>query len=331
MLVRWRALKKGAGQCPFSCCFAAEKKRLFKKMSSAFFRQIAESRWFNSLILWVIVAAGVLVGIETYHPEGSPLRAVLERADLAILLIFTAEFVIKILAEGAKPWNYFRDPWNIFDFSIVAVCWLAHVLPDMNTGFVSVIRLARVLRVMRLVQALPQLKMLINAMLKSIPSMGYVGILLLLLYYIYGAMGVFIFSANDPFHFGSLGTAMLSLFRVSTLEGWSEIMYVNMFGCNDPKWGYGPESGCNTPEGHGAAAVAYFVSFVLFGTMIVLNLFIGVIMNAMDEVRKEHESEERLARKEADNHHLEDDIAELHAQLDAIKEQLDFIAYRVKK
>lgn len=300
-------------------------------MSTSFFRQLADSRWFNQLILGVILAAGVLVGIETYHTDSSPWRHLLEGADLLILLIFTAEFLIKVIAEGARPWNYFRDPWNIFDFVIVAVCWLAHILPEINAGFVAVIRLARVLRVLRLVHALPQLKMLINAMLKSIPSMGYVGILLLLLYYIYGAMGVFIFSKNDPFHFGSLGTAMLSLFRVSTLEGWSEIMYVNMFGCNDPKWGYGPESGCVTPEGHGMSAVAYFVSFVLFGTMIVLNLFIGVIMNAMEEVRKEHELEDRLARQDAGVHHLEDDIAELHTQLDAIKEQLDVIAYKMKK
>ena len=171
---------------------------LRRTMSSSHFRQITESRWFNNLILGVILAAGVLVGIETSHPAGTPWRALLERADLLILLIFTAEFGLKILAEGKKPWNYFRDPWNVFDFLIVAVCWLAYILPDINAGYVAVIRLARVLRVMRLVQALPQLKMLINAMLKSIPSMGYVGVLLLLLYYIYGAMGVFVFGQKRP-------------------------------------------------------------------------------------------------------------------------------------
>ncbi|MCE7922132.1 MAG: ion transporter [Haliscomenobacteraceae bacterium CHB4] len=300
-------------------------------MNASFFRQIADSPWFNHFILWVILAAGVLVGIETYHQEDSPWRGTLEGLDLLILLIFTAEFAIKILAEGERPWNYFRDPWNVFDFSVVAVCWLAHVVPSMNAGFVAVIRLARVLRVLRLVHALPQLKMLVNAMLKSIPSMGYVGILLLLLYYIYGAMGVFMFGKNDPLHFGSLGTAMLSLFRISTLEGWTEIMYVNMFGCDDPKWGYGPESGCLTPQPHGTAAVLYFVTFVLVGTMIVLNLFIGVIMNAMDEVRAEHELEERHARKSGGIAHLEDELAELHTQLDSMKKQLDYIAFRLKK
>ena len=300
-------------------------------MNTAFFRQISNSRWFSQFIIWVIIAAGILVGIETYHREDPSWRSTLEGLDLLILVIFAAEFAIKIAAEGNRPWNYFRDPWNVFDFTVVAVCWLAHFMPSMNAGFVAVIRLARVLRVLRLVHALPQLKMLVNAMLKSIPSMGYVGILLLLLYYIYGAMGVFLFGKNDPLHFDTLGTAMLSLFRISTLEGWTEIMYVNMFGCDNPKWGYSPESGCISPEPHGAAAVLYFVSFVLVGTMIVLNLFIGVIMNAMDEVRAEHELEERHARKKAGTEHWEDEIAELHTQLDSIKKQLDYIAFRLKK
>ena len=79
-------------------------------MSTSFFRQLADSRWFNQLILGVILAAGVLVGIETYHTDSSPWRHLLEGADLLILLIFTAEFLIKVIAEGARPWNYFRDP-----------------------------------------------------------------------------------------------------------------------------------------------------------------------------------------------------------------------------
>jgi voltage-gated sodium channel len=300
-------------------------------MNATFFRQISESRWFNNFILGVIVVAGILVGIQTYHHETAGIHGLLEAIDLVVLFIFTIEFFIKLLAEGSRPWRYFRDPWNVFDFVIVVVCWLAHAVPAVNAGFVAVIRLARVLRVLRLVHALPQLKMLVDAMLKSIPSMGYVGILLMLLYYIYGAMGVFLFGTNDPIHFGNLHTAMLSLFRISTLEGWTEIMYINMFGCDNIKWGYGPESGCLNPQPHGLAAVVYFVSFVLVGTMIVLNLFIGVIMNAMDEVRVEQALEARLARKEEGIQQVEDEIAELHTQLDGMKEQLDFIVFRMKK
>jgi voltage-gated sodium channel len=296
-----------------------------------FFKKLAHNPAFNHFILGVIVLAGILVGIQTYHDEVKAWAGALEWIDLVILFIFTFELLVKILAEGQHPWRFFKDPWNVFDFLIVAVCWLAHVVPDINAGFVAVIRLARVLRVLRLVHALPQLKMLVDAMLKSVPSMGYVGILLLLLYYIYGAMGVFLFGINDPLHFGTLHTSMLSLFRISTLEGWTEIMYINMFGCDNVKWGYDAASGCTQPQGHGLVAVIYFVSFVLVGTMIVLNLFIGVIMNAMDEVRSEQALEDRLARRDQGVQHLEDEIAEMHTQLDTIKSQLDFIAFRLKK
>ena len=298
----------------------------------AFFKTIAENPNFNKFILWVIVAAGVLVGIQTYHEAVAPYHNILETLDFIILFIFTVEVLIKILAEADNPLRFFKDPWNIFDFLIVAICWFAHIIPGMmNAGFVAVIRLARVLRVLRLVQALPQLKMLVDAMMKSIPSMGYVGILLLLLFYIYGAMGVFLFGINDPLHFGTLHTAMLSLFRISTLEGWTEIMYINMFGCDNPKWGYGPESGCNNPQPHGLSAVVYFVTFVLFGTMIVLNLFIGVIMNAMDEVRADQALQERLDRSEKGLKHIDDEIDELNEQLNGIKNQLDIVIYRLKR
>ncbi len=297
----------------------------------AVFRKISENQTFNNFILWVIVAAGVLVGVQTYHAAVAPYHHILEALDTLILLIFTIEVMIKILADADNPLRFFRDPWNIFDFTIVAVCWVAHFVPSMNAGFVSVIRLARVLRVLRLVHALPQLKMLVDAMLKSIPSMGYVGILLMLLFYIYGAMGVFLFGVNDPLHFGSLHMGMLSLFRISTLEGWTEIMYINMYGCDNPKWGYGPESGCLNPEMHGFSAVIYFVSFVLLGTMIVLNLFIGVIMNAMDEVRADQALKERLDRADHGIKHIDDEISEVHDMLANIKDQLDVVVYRIRK
>ncbi|MEZ4920329.1 MAG: ion transporter [Saprospiraceae bacterium] len=88
---------------------------------------------------------------------------------------------------------------------------------------------------------------------------------------------------------------------------------------------------CTNPEGHGSIAVIYFVSFVLIGTMIVLNLFIGVIMNSMDEVRKEHALEVRHMRQLDGHSLLEDEIGIMHDQLDAIKKQLDYVAFRLKK
>ncbi len=250
-------------------------------------RSIAESSWFQNFIIVVILAAGILVGIQTYGDSVADYEDLLNALDLIVLGIFVVEVVVKMLANGPKFLNYFRDSWNVFDFLIVAVAIVALFFPELNAGFVAVLRLVRILRVFKLVTAIPKLQLLVGALLKSIPSMAYVGLLLSLLFYIYSAMAVFLFGENDPLHFGNLQTSMLSLFRVVTLEDWTDIMYINIYGCDHSIWGYGPEQGCTQPQGFGALGALFFVSFVMVGTMIVLNLFIGVIMNSMDEARAE--------------------------------------------
>ncbi|MEO0404757.1 MAG: ion transporter, partial [Bacteroidota bacterium] len=151
---------------------------------------------------------------------------------------------------------------------------------------VAILRLLRLLRVLKLIKALPKLQLLVNSLLKSIPSLGYVSLLLLLLFYIYAVAGVFFFGENDPIHFENLQMSMLSLFRVVTLEDWTDVMYINMFGCEN--YGYdGNEALCTNSSGNPMLSVAFFVTFVLIGTMIMLNLFIGVIMAAMEESKEE--------------------------------------------
>ena len=89
-------------------------------------QRIAYSRWFHDLILSLILLSGVLVGMETYpryHPD-TPVGHALLLIQEAILWVFVAEAAIKIGAHGSKPWLYFRNPWNVFDFTIVAICFL---------------------------------------------------------------------------------------------------------------------------------------------------------------------------------------------------------------
>ena len=241
---------------------------------------IADSDWFKNAITITILFAGVLIGIETYHEFASEYKNVLHFLDQLILLIFVVEIIVKILAEGTKPWRYFMDSWNIFDFVIVAAVFM-----PFGGSSIAILRLLRLLRVLKLVRALPKLQLLVNALLRSIPSMGYVTLLLLLLFYIYAVASVTFFGENDPVHFSDLQTAMLSLFRVVTLEDWTDIMYINMYGCGD--YGYsGIMEKCTNSKAYPLGSALFFVSFVLFGTMIILNLFIGVIMTGMEEAKK---------------------------------------------
>ncbi|MBX2828600.1 MAG: ion transporter [Flavobacteriaceae bacterium] len=278
-------------------------------------KKIAESKWFQNSITIAILIAGVLVGIATYPEFSEKHHGILELLNKIILWIFVAEVVIKMIAEGKKPWRYFYDGWNVFDFVIVAAAFL-----PFGGSSVAVLRLLRLLRVLKLVKALPKLQLLVSALLKSIPSMGYVSILLLLLFYIYAVAGVFFFGANDPIHFENLQMSMLSLFRVVTLEDWTDVMYINMYGCDN--YGYdGNEALCTNPSASPIGGAVFFVSFVLLGTMIILNLFIGVIMNGMDEAREEAIEEDLIAPEDVQTNlgELEEKLAEMQALVIKLK------------
>jgi voltage-gated sodium channel len=296
-----------------------------------FNKRIADSSRFNIFILSTIIFAGILVGIQTYERQVTHIAHILEYLDFVILFIFTVEVFIKVFAEGTKPLNYFKDPWNDFDFSIVAVCYLAFVTPDVDASFIAVLRLARILRVFKLVTAVPKLQILVGALLRSIPSMGYVGVLLFLLFYIYAAMAVFIYGDNDPVHFENLHLAMLSLFRVVTLEDWTDIMYINMYGCD--QYGYdGMEELCTNPSASPTGAALFFVSFVLIGTMVIMNLFIGVIMTSMEEAKQEANEDTALGRIQqrvealqgtAGNTELLNEIRSLSGKVDELKSEVE--------
>ena len=280
-------------------------------------KKIAESKWFQNMVTIAILVAGVLVGIATYSDFSSKHENLLEVLNDIVLVIFIIEILVKMIAEGKKPWNYFKDAWNVFDFIIVAAAFM-----PFGGSSIAILRLLRLLRVLKLIKALPKLQMLVGALLKSIPSMGYVSILLLLLFYIYAVAGVFFFGENDPMHFGDLQTSMLSLFRVVTLEDWTDIMYINMFGCEN--YGYGDNMDmCVKSIPQSALSITFFVSFVLIGTMIFLNLFIGVIMEGMDEAKAEMQMADMQddKSKEVSYDQLEQKLEEMQELLLKFKNQ----------
>ena len=289
---------------------------------ASFCKRIAQARWFHSLNLIVIVGASVLVGIETYAAFSERHAVLLGFLNQLVLGIFVVEAAIK-MAQYGKDWTkYFKDPWNLFDFTIVVVCFL-----PVNASYAAVLRLARILRALRLMTALPQLQVIVGALIKSIPSMGYVGILLVLNFYVYAVMGVFMFAENDPVHFRDLPTAMLSLFRVVTLEDWTDVMYIQMYGSDVYEY-VNTTAITPKPSASPIMGALFFVSFVMFGTMIMLNLFIGVILNSMDQARNERVLDEKQAV--VAELPVTDQIQEIEAQLDAMKESLQVLQRRLK-
>ena len=227
-----------------------------------FARKIAAAPWFHWGIIGIIVLNAAVIGLDTSAPLRANFGAWFEMANQTFLAIFVVEAIVKIAAVHPHPARYFKDGWNLFDFSIVVIS----LLP--STGELATLaRLLRLLRVLRLVSALPELRLIVATLVRSIPGMFNVIWLMSIIFYIYAVAGYHLFHQIDPLHWRNLGISCITLFRIVTLEDWTDIMYAAM----DHYWW----------------AWAYFVSFVVLGTFVVINLFIAVVLNNLDETKSQ--------------------------------------------
>ena len=244
---------------------------------------------------------------------------VIEVIDYVILGIFAVEVFIKIIAEGMGPWRYWTGAdwrWNNFDFFIVVLC-----LPVWGDTFggssVALLRLMRLMRVMKLVKKIPQLQMIVMGLIGGMKSIAYILLLLLIVFYLFAIMGIYAFGLNDAYHFGNLTRALFSLFRASTLEDWTDIMYINMFGCagyeydsgiytfnelgrSGVKWEDGCDVTCDRHNPNFVISVAYWIFFIIISALVMLSLFIGAVTMSMTESMEEmkNEAKESLRAKQ---------------------------------
>ncbi len=225
---------------------------------------------FEHFIVALIVLNAITLGLETSPWWMDRFGAVLTVIDKAILGIFVAEVTARLIADFKGFW---RDPWRIFDFVIVGVA----LMPA--TGAFSVLRAFRILRVLRLVSSIKAIRRVVTGLLAAIPGMSSIVLLLGLIFYIFSVISTKLFAGSFPQWFGSLGESAYSLFQIMTLESWS-------MGIVRPVMEQFP------------FAWALFVPFILVTSFTVLNLFIGVIVDAM---QKEHEAEAQADRADLHN------------------------------
>jgi voltage-gated sodium channel len=249
-------------------------------------RRIVADPRFQNLVLLLIVANAALLGAETSRRLTTDYGRWLGQASLLIQWLFVLEIAIRLAAYAPRVHEFFRDGWNVFDFTIVALSLLPQAGP-----FATIARLARVLRLSRLVSVWPDLRLIIGTMLRSIPSMGHVIALLSLLLYVYAVVGFHLFAPTAPEHWGTLPRALETLFQTLTLEGWVEVAQRSR---HPLSW-------------------VFFTSFIVVAVFVVTNLFIAVVINNLDRVRHE----QTLAADEASPHHL------VLARIEALKAELD--------
>ncbi|RAJ96978.1 ion transporter [Aliidiomarina maris] len=260
------------------------------------FLRLRSNKIFETIVIIIIVFSALMVGAKTYE-ETNRFTPILNVLDWAVTLFFLVEIIIRLLAE--RRWrDFFKSGWNVFDFIIV----VASLIPVENSETVLIARLLRVFRVMRLVSMVPELRMLMNALLKALPKMGYVALFMFIIFYIYGAIGSFIFRDINPFYWDNISIAVLTLFRISTFESWTAIMYETM---EVYPWSW-----------------VYYVSFIFFSAFIFLNMMIGIVLETMQKESAAHEVEQGEGEA-ADLKALRQGMQDMQAQMKRMEQLLN--------
>jgi voltage-gated sodium channel len=221
------------------------------------------------VVMTLIIINAIILGLETSKPVMEKFGRELELLDHIILAVFVAELLARIVVHRLA---FFRDPWSIFDFVVVAIA-----LVPASEQF-SVLRALRVLRVLRLITAVPALKRVVQGLLAALPGMGSIVLLIGLLYYVFAVMATKMYGDDFPALFGTLGSSLFTLFTVMTLEGWVDGVVKPVM----EKYPY---------------AWIFFIIYIVVCTFMVLNLFIGVVVNAMQDVNQKASAEELKAEK----------------------------------
>ena len=239
-------------------------------------RALLASRRTEQVITGLIVLNAIILGLETSDTVMASWGGWLLWADRILLTVFVIEIAARLVAHRLA---FFRDPWSLFDFVVVGVA----LVPA--TGAFSVLRALRVLRVLRLITVAPSLKRVVSALISALPGMGAIVMLLGLVFYVSSVMATMLFGEQFPQWFGSLGASAYSLFQIMTLESWSMGIVRPVMEVYPWAW-------------------AFFVPFILATAFTMLNLFIGVVVNAMQEehdelLKAEHEEVETQLRQAA--------------------------------
>ncbi|MDH5425374.1 MAG: ion transporter [Gammaproteobacteria bacterium] len=227
-----------------------------------FAQRVVNHAFFDYSIIALILINAAVLGLETSRDMMALYEYELLLSSDIILALFIAEALLKMIAVMPRLGLYFKDGWNLFDFSVIVLS----LLPA--TGELAMVaRLARLLRVMRLISTIPELRLIVSTLIRSLPGMSHVIMLMGVIFYMYAIAGYHLFAEHDPQHWGTLGISLLTLFRVVTLEDWTDLMYTAM-----EMSGY---------------SWMFFVSFVVMGTFVIINLFIAVVLNNLDEAKQE--------------------------------------------
>lgn len=262
---------------------------MIKSIQSSFVR-LRNNRAFEFFVIAVIIISALEIGAKTYDLSPTAI-AITKYMDTFITLFFLFEIIVRFIAEPRKK-DFFKSGWNIFDTLVVAIS----LIPINESEMALLARLIRIFRVLRMISIVPELRILINSLMKALPRLAYVVLLMFIIFYIYAAVGSYLFGDINAVLWGNIAISMLTLFRVMTFEDWTDIQYETM-DVYPMSW-------------------LYYMTFIFFTAFAFLNMVIGIVVGVMEE---EHSKERNAGQPTMLE--LQEQIAALSQQISALNKK----------
>ncbi len=264
---------------------------MFEPIRKSLFN-LKQNKFFELFVITVIIISALEIGAKTF--DLSPTSLIITKyIDIFITLFFLFEITVRFLSEKNKK-DFFKSGWNLFDTMVVVIS----LIPIDESEMALLARLVRIFRVLRMISIIPELRILINSLLAAMPRLGYVVLLMFIIFYIYAAVGSFLFQDINPVLWGDIAISMLTLFRVMTFEDWTDIQYETM-------------------EVYRFSWI-YYMTFIFFTAFAFLNMVIGIVVGVMDE-----EMHKERMMSEPSMNELQDQIQGLQAQIQILIDRDD--------
>jgi voltage-gated sodium channel len=253
-------------------------------------RAIIDDPRTERVVMALIMFNAVTLGLETSRNVMAQWGTLMHAIDRAVLAVFVVELAARMIVKRGA---FFRDGWSIFDFVVIGIS-----LAPASEAF-TVLRALRVLRLLRLITIVPSLRRVVGGLIGALPGMGSILLLIGLIYYVCAVMAVNLFGDDFPQLFGTLGASLFTLFTIMTLEGWVDGVVRPIMEKHPYAW-------------------LFFIPFIIGTTFTILNLFIGIIVNAMQSEHAKEEAAERAAERAV----VHEETAPLALAIEGLREEV---------
>lgn len=259
-------------------------------------RGLLDQPSFQNLVLALILINAVTLGLETSKEAMATYGGLLRAVDAVILSLFVLEIAVRLFVHRGA---FFRDPWSLFDLAVVAIA----LVPA--SGPFAILRALRVLRVLRVLTLLPSMRRVVGGLLASIPGLSSIALVMAIIFYVSAVLATTLFGPQFDEWFGSVGRSLYTLFQVMTLESWSMGIARPVMAAYPMAW-------------------LFFVPFILIATFTMLNLFIGVIVSAIQGF---HDADvaaqaEKAGLKPVSLEDLQQELRALRGQIGELQQRL---------